>query len=157
MRYKPAQLYPYLLISLPRKIGRISSSVLLRSSSVWQLARISSRFSVEIMKASLQPVQNTTIDIYIPILQRSTHGFDFLLDTLFDRRQNDPCSITFKGVAASHLLHEIALFVYSRNVLIYRSNVFLSTLQIFAICLLETLFFNNSWISTSFPKSLYFS
>ena len=34
-------------------IGRISASVRRRSSSVWQLARISSRFSVLMIKASL--------------------------------------------------------------------------------------------------------
>ncbi len=33
--------------------GRISSAVLIRSSSLWQLDKISSLFSVEIMKASL--------------------------------------------------------------------------------------------------------
>ena len=36
--------------------GLISSSVLLRSSSVWQLAKISLRFTVLMIKASLQPV-----------------------------------------------------------------------------------------------------
>ena len=36
--------------------GRISSAVLLRSSSVWQLAKISLRFAVLMIKASLQPV-----------------------------------------------------------------------------------------------------
>lgn len=38
------------------KIGRISSSVLCRSSAFLQLANISFRFSVDIMKASLKPV-----------------------------------------------------------------------------------------------------
>lgn len=36
--------------------GRISSSVLFRSSASLQLARISLRFSVDMMKASLYPV-----------------------------------------------------------------------------------------------------
>lgn len=39
-----------------KEIDRISSAVFWRSSSVWQLARISSRFSVEIINASLNPV-----------------------------------------------------------------------------------------------------
>ena len=38
---------------LRKELGRISSAVRNLSSSVWQLANISSRFSVEMMKASL--------------------------------------------------------------------------------------------------------
>lgn len=41
---------------IPAAIGRINSSVLLRSSSVWQFVNISSRFSELIMNASLHPV-----------------------------------------------------------------------------------------------------
>ena len=55
--HRPFQSYLYRLISLPRKIGRIISSVLLRSSFVLQLAKISSRFAVVIINASLQPVK----------------------------------------------------------------------------------------------------
>ena len=43
-------------MTLEEKIGRISSAVLLRSSSVWQFANISSRFSVFMINASLNPV-----------------------------------------------------------------------------------------------------
>jgi len=38
-------------------LGRISSAVRTRSPSVWQFANISSRFSVDMINASLYPVR----------------------------------------------------------------------------------------------------
>ena len=33
---------------------------------------------------------DAVVDLDIPVLQRSSHGFNFSLDTLLDRRQNHP-------------------------------------------------------------------
>ena len=56
LRGRDIKRYSYLFISLPRKIGRISSAVFSRSSTVLQFASISSRFAPETINASLKPV-----------------------------------------------------------------------------------------------------
>ena len=107
IKYKFAHSYPYLLMSLPRRIGRISSAVLWRSASLAQLASISLRFSVDMMNASLLPV-------FIPILEWGSNTFDFPFNTTLNGREYHPRIRRRKIVGDGILLNENAqLFIAS--------------------------------------------